>query len=106
MMRLGRVPPATGIPIAVRTPAKLPLSCPNSARGREHASDVGAALPFVSLFWIRPMKGIAFGLLLTVVGALLSLCLTLTFGGSEGVNFLLSLGGTLMALVIDFAIVV
>lgn len=52
------------------------------------------------------MKGIAFGLLLTVVAALLSLCLTLTFGGSEGVNFLLSLGGTLMALVIDFAIVV
>lgn len=49
------------------------------------------------------MKGIAFGLLLTVVAALLGVSLTMLFGGSEAANFLLSLGGTLVALVLDFS---
>ncbi|GLI24079.1 hypothetical protein GGQ86_003862 [Xanthobacter flavus] len=47
------------------------------------------------------MKGIAFGILLTAVAALMSVCLTLMFGGSGGLNFLLALGGTLMALALD-----
>lgn len=47
------------------------------------------------------MKGIAFGIILTAVAALLSVCVTLMFGGSGGLNFLLALGATLMALAID-----
>lgn len=47
------------------------------------------------------MKGIAFGLLLTAVAGLMSVCLTLLFGGSGGLNFLLALGATLVALAID-----
>lgn len=49
------------------------------------------------------MKGIAFGLLLTVVAALLGVSLTMLFGGSEAANFLLSLGGALVALALDFS---
>lgn len=49
------------------------------------------------------MKGIAFGLLLTVAAALVSVSLTMLVGGSEAANFLLSLGGTLVALALDFS---
>lgn len=49
------------------------------------------------------MKGIAFGLLLTVVAVFLSVSLTMLFGGSEAANFLLSLGGTVVALALDFS---
>jgi hypothetical protein len=47
------------------------------------------------------MKGIAFGILLTVVAGLLSVGVTFVFGGSGGLNFLLALGATLAALAMD-----
>ncbi len=47
------------------------------------------------------MKGIAFGIILTLVAALLSVGVTLVFGGSGGLNFLLALGFTLVALAMD-----
>ena len=47
------------------------------------------------------MKGIAFGILLTLVAGLLSVGVTFVFRGSGDRHFLRVLGGTLLALARD-----
>lgn len=50
------------------------------------------------------MKGIIVGLMITAVAGLLAASLTMAIGGSEPLNFLASLSGTILALVLDFGL--